>query len=77
MCTVPMSSIEIIEWRMIGSLPIILTDHCWFIKSHEVGYVRELDVVVCVYASGRRCIWETLWVAREETGVAKIAEFQG
>jgi len=71
-----MSCNEIFEWRMIGSFHIILTDHCWFIKAHEVGYVRELDVVVYMYAGGRWCIWETLWVAREESGVAKIAEFQ-
>jgi len=75
-CTVPMSRNKIFEWRMIGSLHIILTDHCWFIKAHDVGDVRELDVVVYMYASGRRRIWETLRVAREETGVTKIAEFQ-
>jgi len=57
-CIVLMSCNEIFEWRMIGSFHIILTDHCWFIKAHEVGYVRELDVVVYMYAGGRWCIWE-------------------
>ena len=76
MCTVPMLCNEIFKWGMIVSLHIILADHCWFITTHNIGYVRELKVVVYMYASSRQCIWETLWVTREETRVAEIAEFQ-
>jgi hypothetical protein len=34
---------------MIGSLHIILIDYCWLIKAHDIGYVREFDVVVDMY----------------------------
>jgi hypothetical protein len=28
------------------------THDCWLIKTREVGYVRELDIVVYMYAGG-------------------------